>query len=238
MDQIGQLLGLAPNDAARDQFAQSPDNFAGAHRARLRIGQRVLHRVHVAAGFRRQHALRPADIIRDRRERLVEFMRQGRCHRPHRAQPRDVDQLGLDLAQLFFGRVARVDILQRPIPAHGSGPRIDQRRPFGATATIAAVALAQAILHIDARQRRERMLPPGDRITDIFGMDEVGPAGADRLFDGGAGHGVPPVANGFELAGAVRGPWDQTAQLDRGAIEVFAFAAFLIGGDALRHCLA
>src|SRR3546814_5905492 len=47
-----------------------------------------------------KHYLAPAEIIADRRQRLVELVREGRCHRTHRIHARYVNKLVLQLLGL------------------------------------------------------------------------------------------------------------------------------------------
>src|SRR3546814_1709339 len=47
-----------------------------------------------------KHYLAPAEIIADRRQRLVELVREGRCHRTHRIHARYVNKIVLQLLGL------------------------------------------------------------------------------------------------------------------------------------------
>src|SRR3546814_18651775 len=49
-----------------------------------------------------KHYLAPAEIIADRRQRLVELVREGRCHRTHRIHARYVNKLLLQLLGLHL----------------------------------------------------------------------------------------------------------------------------------------
>ena len=50
-----------------------------------------------------QQPPRALEVVGDRRQRLVELVRQRRCHLAHRGQARDVHQLGLQFLQARFG---------------------------------------------------------------------------------------------------------------------------------------
>ncbi len=53
-----------------------------------------------------EQAARALQIVGDRRQRLVQLVRQRRGHLAHRGQPRDVHELGLQLLQARLGLLA------------------------------------------------------------------------------------------------------------------------------------
>src|SRR3546814_12886961 len=75
-----------------------------------------------------KHYLAPAEIIADRRQRLVELVREGRCHRTHRIHARYVNTLVLQLLglrlSLFHHR--KID-RRRNNPTQVSSSRINMK---------------------------------------------------------------------------------------------------------------
>ena len=72
--------------------------------AALSSASRIMPDVSSALAF--EQPARALQIVGDRRQRLVEFMRQRRGHLAHRGQPRDMDQFGLQLLQARLGLLA------------------------------------------------------------------------------------------------------------------------------------
>jgi hypothetical protein len=84
VDVLGPLLGLA----ARNELAQLADDLACAQRLMRGLGQGVVN-------FRRVRMVDPLDqtpaalqIVGDGRKRLVDLMRERRCHLAHGGEPR------------------------------------------------------------------------------------------------------------------------------------------------------
>ena len=107
LDAFDPPLAFAP----RDEIAQTADDLAGAQRLLGGLVHRLADhdRVFVRSAF--EQPARALHVVGDRRERLVQFMRQRRGHLAHRGQARDMDELGLQLLQprlglLPFGQVA------------------------------------------------------------------------------------------------------------------------------------
>ena len=103
LDQLADVLGPLLGFAARDEFAQLADDVAGAQRLLGGLGQRIadLRRIGMIDGLEQPAAA--LQIIGDRRERLVDLMRQRRGHLAHGGQPRQAGELGLQLLELVLG---------------------------------------------------------------------------------------------------------------------------------------
>ena len=108
---FGPLFRFPP----RDEVAQSADDLAGADRLFGRLvhrRSRFWRRNRVPAGG--EQPARAFHVVADRRERLVDLMRQRRGHLPHRAEARHVQQFGLQFLQ------ARLRLLQRRLRPSGA----------------------------------------------------------------------------------------------------------------------
>ena len=99
-----------------------------------------------------QRAQRPRVVARDRRQRLVELVRQRRGHLAQRAQPRLVRQRLGAAALAFLGLLARADVDDRPHPADLHAVRIHQRRLEDHHVQLMAVAMHPARLVALARR--------------------------------------------------------------------------------------
>ena len=110
-DQFGKtfdaLLGFSP----RHEITKPPDDLPGADRLFGSAVQRAFNLGNVGVVAGTQQTARTLHVVADRGERLIELVRKRRRHLSHRAQARDVDQLGLQLLQpclglLMFGEIA------------------------------------------------------------------------------------------------------------------------------------
>ena len=111
LDQLGEAFDALFGFAARDEIAQPPDDLAGAKRLLGGAIQRAFDLGLVGIGAGRQQPARTLHVVADGGERLVEFVRQRRGHLSHRAQARDVNELGLQflkprLGLLMLGQIA------------------------------------------------------------------------------------------------------------------------------------
>ena len=84
-------------------------------------------------------------VIGDRRQRLVQFVRQPGGDFAHRADPRDVRQLGLLHSGSLLGAAALGNVHQRSHHPHGLAVGIDHDEPALEHVGIRAVAPAKAI---------------------------------------------------------------------------------------------
>ena len=73
-----------------------------------------------------EQTARALEVIGDRRQRLVQFMRQRRSHFAHRGQTRNMDQFGLQFLQPRFGFLRSVRSRMKPVKKASS--RISSRR--------------------------------------------------------------------------------------------------------------
>ncbi len=120
-----------------DEIAHPADDLAGADGLRHGLVHGLQH-LDRRLGFGRvHHAAAGLDVIRDGRQRLVQFMRQGGGHLAHGAEAGDVQQFALQVLKPLFrmlvlGQVAdepgeqaaagQIDLADRQI--HGEGRAI------------------------------------------------------------------------------------------------------------------
>ena len=111
LDQLRQALDPLLGFAAGDEVAQAADDLAGAQRLLGGAIQRALDLRRVGIGAAGEQPPRSLHVVADRRQRLVELVGERGGHLAHRAQARDVDELGLQFLQprlglLMLGEVA------------------------------------------------------------------------------------------------------------------------------------
>ena len=121
-----------------DEIAHPPDDLAGAGSLRHGLVHGFQHLDRRLAVGRVHHAAAGLDIIGDRRQRLVQFMRQGGGHLAHGAEAGDVQQFALQVLKPLFrvlvlGQVAdeageqaaagQIDLADRQIHREGSAIR-------------------------------------------------------------------------------------------------------------------
>ena len=100
LDQLRQALDPPLGLAAGDELAQPADDLrrpAAPARRPCRARRRTFSSVAASRG--RAASREPLQVVGDRRQRLVELVRQRRGHLAHRGEARDVDQLALQLLQ-------------------------------------------------------------------------------------------------------------------------------------------
>ena len=106
LDQLGEALDPPLALAAAHEIAQAADDLAGAQRLLGGLVERIAHHAGALVGALLEETARALQVVGDRRERLVELVGQRRGHFAHRRQPRDVDELGLQLLQARLGLLA------------------------------------------------------------------------------------------------------------------------------------
>ena len=110
LDQLLQAFHPLVALAAGDEIAQAADDLAGAQRLFGRLVHRVAHHARGVIGLSLQQPARAHHVVGDRRQRLVQLMRQRRGHLAHGAEARDVDQLGLQLLQPRLGLLPLAEV--------------------------------------------------------------------------------------------------------------------------------
>ena len=110
-DQFGKAFDAFLGFAPRHEIAKPPDDLPGADRLFGGAVQRAFNFRDVGIGAGGQQTARTLHVVADRGERLIELVRKRRRHLSHRAQARDVDELGLQflkprLGLLVFGQIA------------------------------------------------------------------------------------------------------------------------------------
>jgi len=96
--------------ATGDEIAQPPDDLARAQRLLPGLVQRIAQLRGALVGALLEQPARPLQIVADRGERLIEFVRKRGGHLPHRAQARHVQQLRLHLVQQLLALVVFAEI--------------------------------------------------------------------------------------------------------------------------------
>src|ERR1700730_5574881 len=89
--------------AARHEIAQAADDLSGAQRLISGLVHGIAEQCGLIIGAIREQSSRALHVVRNRRQWLVELMRQRRRHLAHGRQSGDVDKLGLQLLQPRFG---------------------------------------------------------------------------------------------------------------------------------------
>ena len=110
-DQFGKIFDALLGFSPRHEITKPPDDLPGADRLFGSAVQRAFNLGYVGVVTGTQQTARTLHVVADRGERLIELVRKRRRHLSHRAQARDVDQLGLQLLQpclglLMFGEIA------------------------------------------------------------------------------------------------------------------------------------
>ena len=100
LDQLGDAFDAPFRFAAQHEVAQAADDLAGADRLFGGAVERGLDLGGVGVGAGGEQPARAFHVVADRRERLIELVRERRGHLAHRAQARDVEQLGLQFLQV------------------------------------------------------------------------------------------------------------------------------------------
>ena len=224
------IEGFGPhfNSAARDEFADTADNVAGPHRALVSVVQRLCERIPALPLDRGQQPFAAADIMGDRGERLVEIVRDCGGHRSHRAQSGEARQFRLRAMKRLQRGAALLDILQRAIPGDLAVMAVHALGSTRMDPAIGAILHAHSPLGLEFLKRLGRVRPFAADPRDIVGVGEGVPAVAKRLGDVRARPGCPAPAGRKDLSCLVSRPWDQAAQFDDVAIQLFAAAQLLL----------
>src|SRR5215510_9087222 len=103
LDQLAEILDAALGLAAGDEIAQPADDLPGAQRLFPRLVHRVVHHDGALVGGAFEQAPRAFQVVGNGGQWLIELVRQGRGHLAHGGEPRDVDELRLQLLQAGLG---------------------------------------------------------------------------------------------------------------------------------------
>ena len=109
-DDLVQVVHLGLDLPVQHEGAQPAHDLGGAPRRRARQAERQGRLPRLVGGQRPQDALAGVDIGGHRAERLAELVRERRRHRPHRADPRGVDELVLGALQLLLRALPLGDV--------------------------------------------------------------------------------------------------------------------------------
>ncbi len=105
LDQLGQALDVPLALAARHEIPQVPDHLPGSQGLVGSLVHRVGEQGHLGTFHAPEEAAAAFQVARDRRQRLVDLVGQGRCHLAEGGEARHVHQLGLQLLQAGLGLV-------------------------------------------------------------------------------------------------------------------------------------
>ena len=95
----------------RNEIAKAPNDLAGANRLLGGTIQGAFYFRPVGIGTGGKKSARALHVIADRGERLIEFVRERRCHLSHRTQTGNMNEFGLQflkprLCLLMFGQIS------------------------------------------------------------------------------------------------------------------------------------
>ena len=171
---------------ARHEISKSPNDLAGADRLFRRLVEAGFDLGGVDSRAGGQEPTRAFHVIADCRERLIEFMRKRRSHLPHRAQPRHMQQLGMQFLE------SDLQFLQRRVGFGGRGDvasdnrgpdecacNVEDRRDGQRDMKNRSVAMpAQCLVMVDALAS----LYPAENVDHVVAATGKGQA-RDRLSD-------------------------------------------------------